>query len=98
MGTRALAATLQLCDRLLLLLHSHVFPDAPKSPASSTFLLVGVFTCHFPVVAIIVFSLSFNPITVDNYSYGSVKCEQLHSLEREESYLKAKHDPENSEA
>lgn len=33
-----------------------------------------------------------------NYSYGSLKCEQLHSLEREESYLKAKHDPENSEA
>lgn len=35
---------------------------------------------------------------MNSYSYGSMKCEQQHSLEREESYLKAKHDPENSEA
>lgn len=49
-------------------------------------------------MAIIVFSLLFMSITMDNYSYGSVKYEQLHSLEREESYLKAEHNPENSEA
>lgn len=69
-----------------------------SSPLTSMLLLVGIFISHFQVMAIIVFSLLFIPITMDNYSYGSVKYEQLHSLEREESYLKAEHDPENSEA
>lgn len=49
-------------------------------------------------MAVNIFSLLFTPITMHIYSYGSVKCEQLNSLESEESYLKAKHDPENSEA
>lgn len=62
------------------------------------FLLVDMFRSHFQVTAIIVFSPLFIPITMDNFSYGSVKYEQLHSLEKEESYLKAEHNPENSEA
>lgn len=78
--------------------HFHAFPDVFTCLLFFMLLLVGVFRPHFQVIAVIVFSLLVNPITIDNYSCGSVKCEQLRSLEREESYLKAKHDPENTEA